>query len=61
MHKEMEEAQQEENERSERRSMFDRTSLMRMVVDQTDRTRGSGPGGDDEPAPLKKLLVVFSN
>ena len=55
----MEEAQREENERSERRSMFDRLSDEDGGPPDPDRTRGSGSGGDDEPGFFEKTFGKF--
>ena len=55
----MEEAQREENERSERRSMFDRLSDRDDGSPDPDRTRGSGSGGDDEPGFFEKTFGKF--
>ena len=55
----MEEAQREENERSERRGMFDRLSDRDDGRPDPDRTRGSGSGGDDEPGFFEKTFGKF--
>ena len=55
----MEEAQREENERSEKRSMFDRLSDRDDGSPDPDRTRGSGSGGDDEPGFFEKTFGKF--